>query len=93
MIPTFGQTIRAARMGYRWLDKLQMFVRVCILDSDRIAVYLRDRVVDGRAAKDEPAEHSCWWEGDDSVRRALVKALHGKPAGMYFLDYDGRLMP
>ena len=72
-MPTLGETLRGARLGWHWCDGLGAFLRVSDA-RDGVLVDLRPgRSLPGRA-DDEP-EYRCWWENAEAIVVAAVRPV------------------
>lgn len=89
MSPTFGMTIRAARLGYHKLDGIG-FVRIRVGGPPHVidVVPFHDVPSD----KNRPGQHVVWWEGGtDVVERTIRAHLRGEVTRrvQLFLNDDG----
>jgi hypothetical protein len=69
MSTQFGDTLRAHRLGYRWVDGLQRWVRMEVGipgagKDGEFYVYLARNASD-MSFKGMRTNYVCWWEGDD----------------------------
>ena len=72
-MPTLGETIRGARLGWHWCDGLGGFLRVSDA-RDGVLVDLRPgRSLPGKI-DDDPA-YRCWWEHAEAAVVAAVRPL------------------
>ena len=66
-MPTFGQTIRGMRLGYRWSDKHQTMVRISDCGPHfEVRLCPPDQLPKGHW-RGENKEHRCWWEKKDGA--------------------------
>jgi hypothetical protein len=71
--PTFGQVVRASRLGYKYAPKYGAFLRVSVLDEKRIRLDIHPiGLIDGL---DKVNEYVMWWEGIDVLTQC--PALQG----------------
>lgn len=93
-ITTFGNYLRGARLGFRYSDKHEAFIRVIIVSDEAISVEVvpPDQLPRGGRQK---IEYVCWWEGEDSEYALdLCEPLKGirnpdKPL-RFTVDDDGK---
>lgn len=85
--PSFGQSLRGLRLGFRWLVATETYVRVSVLDDHRFIVESLDDV--GKIHRDRVVE---WWADGWAVGEAIAKALKDKPAGLYVFNDAGEVM-
>lgn len=97
--PTFGQTIRGARLGYAWMPSIGAFVRISPAGGND---WLVEAVPPERLPKSTRGEHVVWWEGGS--REAATEAVRRYVAGdlrevrlrrpiAFRLDTEGRGAP
>ncbi len=73
--PSFGSTIRGARLGYRWSDANEGFVR---MSEDHASGRIRiDIAPEGLipSRRTPSGQHAVWWEGPEIL--AALTALRG----------------
>jgi hypothetical protein len=60
-VPSFGSYLRACRLGYRWADSYQCFIRMSALKvGELICVEVApDRGIPSKTAS---KEYRCWWD-------------------------------
>lgn len=93
---TFGNQIRAARLGYHWFEPLRMFIRMSDAGPGRTLIEARNANLLPSSGK---GEHRRWWDGDDDLVRDLlylVPALrelmtNGHASAWLLVDDDGQL--
>lgn len=91
-VPTFGQTIRGARLGFRWHHALEAMIRISV-DEPYIRVWMcpPDHLPSGKL---HPNVYSCWWERSGVELLAISPAIvaHARPARLvqFTVDDDGR---
>jgi len=93
-MPTFGQTIRGARLGYHWSEKHGAMIRISDASASSWEVELcpPDQLPVAKR-KDNPT-HRCWWEGENVLEH--IEPLKGiklvkRPVRIVIGD-DGRLI-
>ena len=95
-MPTLGETIRGARLGWRWCDGLGGFLRVSDA-RDGVLVDLRPARSLPRKVEDDSG-YRCWWEhAEEAVVAAVRPLVFGSLAGgtirrtvRIVLDDEGR---
>lgn len=99
--PGFGPTIRAARMGYHWHDRMQAFVRICEGDSrDRLVAHVTplDAFMRQRGKVRGMLDmHFCWWDdintnGDPFALTDLRSIVGVKRPFVATIADDGRVV-
>jgi hypothetical protein len=96
---TFGYTLRAARLVFKWHDGLRAYMRITDLGEGRWRVELSDGPSMPTTCGKE--QRSCWWEGEGdpvSLSPALTEirdSLGGAPLVGWrsmVLNDDGELV-
>jgi hypothetical protein len=88
--PSFGSTIRGARLGYRWSDDHEGFVR---MSEDHASGRFRiDLAPEGLipAHRTASGQHAAWWEHHEIL--AALTALRGlkiRRVESFLVDDDG----
>lgn len=95
MSPTFGQVIRAARLGYHWAPRLQAMVRMSDCGPHtEIRLCPADQLPKG-ASRGENPEHRCWWECKEDLL-GLIAPIRGiravKSPIRFLVDDNGNLV-
>lgn len=97
MRPTFGQMIRAARLGYHWSPKHEAMIRIADCGPHfEIRLCPPDQLPKGPDKTNGPEYHRCWWEEKSvdvlSMIEPLkrVKAVHARIR--FLVDNDGRMV-
>jgi hypothetical protein len=91
---SFGETLRASRMGFGWYDRLSCWVRISPEgDGFRLHVVPHLR---GTCPKTKHKMHVCWWDDDvtDTNPLDVCPALDAvAPGPAYVLtDDEGRVV-
>jgi hypothetical protein len=85
---TFGQRIRAIRLGYRWLPELGVFLRIADEGGLRIDV----RAPSALTARERLLEYFCWWE-EEADRPLIIEVVRrhwrGEDHATWHVDEDG----
>jgi hypothetical protein len=92
-VSSFGDYLRAGRLGYGWVDQIKAFVRITGPYADtnpwrvEFAHNAREMAAQGR-------DHRCWWDNDKDGARLVsvceaVRTWDGKP-GALWVDEDGK---
>lgn len=68
-VTTFGQALRAYRLGYREYDRLRAWVRIAPVDEETVNITLSPYGL--QVPKSKAKEHLCWWEGPPDVIRMI----------------------
>jgi len=93
-MPTFGQTIRGARLGYRWSEKHGAMIRISDAGPSSWVVDLCPADQLPIANRKDSQTHRCWWEGEN-VLQHIEPLKHVKlvkqPVRIVVGD-DGRLI-
>lgn len=63
-VQTFGNTLRAYRLGFRESERLGAFVRVATPVNGQVWICVCP--LDQQVLKQVPKEHVCWWDAGDS---------------------------
>lgn len=67
---TFGNQIRAARLGYHWFEPLRMFLRMSDAGPGQTLIEARNaNLLPSYGGKGDLRQYRCWWDGDDDPRR------------------------
>jgi hypothetical protein len=83
--PTFGQRLRACRLGWRVSDKHKAYVRLsCDEQSDYVTVSLSP--LGQQVPKDKIKTHVCWW--DNPALLDMIPALKGVKAPKKVIHFD-----
>ncbi len=87
--PTFGEALRAFRLGYRWSEKYERWVKI---GSDgppfRIEVHV-GLVPASRGASKIKETHVAWWDGAPDILDLIEDlALHENET--FYVDEEGR---
>jgi len=72
--PSFGSVLRGMRVGYRWSDAYQCFVRISTPGNLILIEVAPDKGIPG---KQHPDGYRCWWEEEPGLldRCPALKAL------------------
>lgn len=62
VVPSFGQTIRGARLGFRWSAKYEAMIRITMLGQDSFEVEMCHPAGLPNAPRKQGSLHSCWWD-------------------------------
>ena len=92
---TFGQMVKAARLGFHWHARMRAFVRISDdLSNDRWIVNIQNADSMQNLRKVKPENHRCWWEGGDDPLRLteLSKIVRIKRPCILTLSDDGRIV-
>jgi hypothetical protein len=88
-LPTFGNIIRGARLGFHWNPRLEAMVRISVMS---LGIKVLMCPPDCIPAKVDPEHYSAWWESAQdvcSMSRAI--SAHAKPdrSVWFFVDDNG----
>lgn len=71
---TFGQTIRAARLGFHWCPKVQAMMRISGDGPFLVELAPADRLPDNRGkGRKGDVFYRAWWEGENAA--AIVDGI------------------
>jgi len=62
--PTFGETLRGARLGFRWHEKLKVMIRMTVV-GELFRIHLCHPSSLPTGAKGE--KFVCWWESKEDL--------------------------
>jgi hypothetical protein len=74
-MPTFGQAIRAARLGYHWSEKHGCMIRIDAQGPPwQINLCPPDALPKGKGDRHTSGEYRCWWDKPDVLD--MIPDLH-----------------
>lgn len=90
---SFGDLLRASRLGYHWVERWACFIRASIVDDNCIRLEAATpRCIPGHRTPTKGARHVCWWEGPELMGMVQSPTLdHGvRGFASVLLDNSGR---
>jgi len=73
--PKFGHYLRASRLGFKWVNAIERYVRVYDWGDNWVIETCTPEAIIGK--KIENREFRCWWEGEHGSRlEKLAPALY-----------------
>jgi len=87
--PAFGEMIRAYRLGYRWTDKYERWVKIGG-DGPPFRVEVHTGLVPNPSRSSKHKEtHVAWWEGDHDILD-LIEWLAQREDETFYVDEEGK---
>ncbi len=93
---SFGATLKGARLGYHWCERIRSFLRTSVIDDERILIEIAPHnYIPNKSVMPKLKEHVVWWERGEGIIDSLewLGRFHTfKRYVAVVCDNDGRIV-